>query len=117
MSKCKVIKPFEVGKDSVILSHFQFAYDTLLFHTGKDSSFFILNHVLAFFEEMPRLKINRGSVVFWVLTLMRKSLEDGLPGSGVMLGVTLLRTLASLLEAIQRQFVFRILWWIKSEAE
>lgn len=44
----------------VVLPHLQFADDTLFFCYGKDSSLLILNHVLAIFEEVSGLKINRG---------------------------------------------------------
>lgn len=42
------------------LSHLQFADDTIFFCSEKEESFFILSHILAFFEAMSRLKINRG---------------------------------------------------------
>lgn len=63
VSKCvegELIEPFEVGKDKVTLSHLQFVDDTRFFCFGNDNSFLMLNHVLAFFEEMLGLKINRG---------------------------------------------------------
>lgn len=55
-----IFEPFKVGKDKVVLSHLQFADDTLFFYSGNENSFFISNHVLAFFEEMSGLRINKG---------------------------------------------------------
>lgn len=67
MSKCvegKIIEGFEVGKDKVAFSHLHFIDDTVLFCSGKES-LLILNHIVAFFESMSGLKINR-SAKFWV---------------------------------------------------
>ena len=55
-----IIESFKIGRDGVVLSHLQFADDTLLFCYGKEESFHTINHMVEFFEEMLGLKISRG---------------------------------------------------------
>lgn len=56
--KVKSLEDFEVRK-TITLSHLQFSNDTIFFGSSKRDPFLILNHILAFFEAMLRLKINR----------------------------------------------------------
>lgn len=47
-----IIDSFKVGSKEVALSQLQFADDTIFFYSGKEDLFFILNHILGFFEGM-----------------------------------------------------------------
>ena len=47
-----IVEPFRIGRNEVTLSQLQFVNDTLLFCSRKEGSFFALNHIVAFFEEM-----------------------------------------------------------------
>ena len=47
-----IIEPFKIGRDGVVLSHLQFADNTMLFFFGKEESFHNLNHMVELFEEM-----------------------------------------------------------------
>lgn len=54
-----LIEPFRIGLDGVALSNFQIADHSMLFWSGKEESFLILNHIVGFFESMLGLKMNR----------------------------------------------------------
>lgn len=56
-----------MGKDWVPLSNLHFVDDTIFCCFRMEESFLTLNHILAFFEEMSGLKINRAK--FQVLGL------------------------------------------------
>lgn len=54
-----IIDPFWIRRNEVSLSHCQFVNETMLFCSGKEEFFIILNHMVALFEDMSGLKINR----------------------------------------------------------
>lgn len=56
-----IIDSFRIGRNEVTLLHPQFVDDPILFCFGKEESFLILNHMVAFFEDMSGLKINRSN--------------------------------------------------------
>lgn len=72
-----IFVPCEVGDDKVTFSHLQFADDTLFFCFGKDHSFLTLNHILAMFEVLSGLRINKRKCSVWVLIVMKRSSKDG----------------------------------------
>lgn len=111
--KGNVIVSFEVEVHRVPLSHLQFADDTLFFCFSKEDSFLMLNHVLAFFEEMIGLKINGRKAVLWQSTIMRKNLQDGLSGLGVTLAALPPFILVYLLEVILSLSLCGTPWGIK----
>ena len=47
-----IIDSFRAGRNEVALSHLQFVDATMLFCSGKEESFLILNHMVAFFEDL-----------------------------------------------------------------
>lgn len=61
-----IVELFKIGRNEVVLSHLQFADDTMLFCFGKEESFLILIHVVAFFEDYSGLKINRSKCTVFV---------------------------------------------------
>ena len=54
----------EVGKNKGLLSHLQFFDDTIFFYSSEES-FWILNHILAFFETVLGLKIDQQRFVLF----------------------------------------------------
>lgn len=64
-----IIDSFRIGRYEVALSYLQYADDTTSFCFGKES-FLILNHMMAFLEDMSRLKINRSNY-FFELTVIK----------------------------------------------
>lgn len=61
-----IVELFKIGRNEVVLSHLRFADDTMLFCFGKEESFLILIHVVAFFEDYSGFKINRSKCTVFV---------------------------------------------------
>lgn len=82
--KGRILEGFEVGKDIVLVSHLQFTDDAIFFCSKKESLFFF-NYILAFFESMSGLKLNRGKCQITGLNFF--SIEsEGKWGSGCSCG-------------------------------
>ena len=72
-----IIELFRLGSNEVVLSHLQFADDTMLFCSSKEHSFFILHRMGNFLNPCLLLKSVGASVKLWGSTATKRRLRDG----------------------------------------
>lgn len=113
-----ILTLFEVGEDKAALSHLQFVDDMIFFCFGSEDLFLILNHILAFFEEISGLRINRGKCSVMGINCDEEKLKrwSKLVGSEIGgLPSSYLGQLVSLLEVTLRRLLYGTSWWIRWE--